>query len=113
MLCDSTGGGFLANRLKYLRTQRKKSLNASAVTTVSESEVDEETPDSCEEDVEFLKFTMVNEQNMNVIKSKLTATSEYRRKMIRENHSIDLLEKFPYFFTSHMLVSERMKLTNN
>lgn len=109
MLCDSNSGGFLANRIKYLRAQHRKSLNACASATVSESEVFEEIPASCEEDVELLKITVVNEQNMDAIKFKLAATSEYRRQMIRDNHSIDLLEKFPYFFTNHKLVSERLK----
>lgn len=77
-----------------------------AVVAVSESEVDEETPSSCEEIVECLKFTIVNKENMAVIKSKLTATSAFRRKMIRDNHSLDLLEQFPYFFTSQELVSD-------
>lgn len=109
LLCDSTGGGFLANRLKYLRSQHRQSQSACAVAAVSESEVDEESPASCEEDVEFLKFTVANGQNMDVIKSKLAATSEYRRKMMRDDHSTDLLEKFPYFFTSHELVSNQLK----
>lgn len=108
MLCDSNGGGYLANRLKYLRTQHRKSLNATA--SVSENEVDEETPTSCEENVEFLKCSVVNSENMDIIKSKLTATSEYRRKMIRDNHSMDLLEKFPYFFTNYELVSETIRI---
>lgn len=107
-MCDSNGGGFLANRLKYLRAQHRQSQNVCATTTVSESEV-EETTNSCEEDIELLKFTIVNKENMDVIKSKLAATSDYRRKMIRDNHSMDLLEKFPYFFTSHELVSERLQ----
>lgn len=86
--------------MKNLRQNYRKSLNADS----SESEGCEVTSTSYQEDVESLKFTVVNAENMDIIKSKLTATSEYRRKMIHENHSIDLLENFPYFFTSHELV---------
>lgn len=101
MLCDSKGGGYIANRLKYLRTQNNR-LSRGAVS--SESDACEDDPSSCEEDIQFLKTAVVNADNMAIIKTKLTATSEHRRKMIREDKSLDLLKYFPYFFVCPQLV---------
>lgn len=64
-------------------------MNASAAAAVSENEELEETPASLQEDVEFLKRSVVSAANMDAIKSKIATTSEYRRKMIQNNHSID------------------------
>lgn len=101
LLYNSRGNGYLSTRLKYLRTQHRQSQNA---LEAAESEDSEETPTSCQEDVEYLKTAVVNDENMELIKSKLAVTSDYRRKIIDDDHSIDLLEKFPYFFTSPELV---------
>lgn len=107
LLCDSKGSGYLYNKIKYLKnTQKRLSQNAS-VSDNDELEDSEETATSSEEDVEFLKITMANEENMDAIKSKLAATSVYRRKLIHDNHSIDLLENFPYFFTNPKLVRKQ------
>lgn len=57
-------------------------MNASAAAAVSENEELEETPASLQEDVEFLKRSVVSAANMDAIKSKIATTSEYRRKMI-------------------------------
>lgn len=59
---------------------------------------------SHQEDFEFLKTVVIDESNIDVVKTKLAKTSEYRRQMIRENESLDLLENFPYFFHTPKLV---------
>lgn len=104
LLCDSKGGGYLATKIKNLRTQQRQSQNTIA-STVDEKKT-EEQPTCCDDDLEELKHTVVNAENMNAIKVKLVATSKYRLQMIRGNYSMDLLENFPYFFTSHELVCE-------
>lgn len=107
LLCDSKGGGYLYTKIKYLRAAHKRLSQNASVSESEDPEDSEETASCPEEDVEFLKTTMVNDKTMDIIKSKLAATSEYRRKLIRENHSIDLLENFPYFFTSPQLVRKQ------
>lgn len=69
------------------------------------AENDDELEESCKDNVQILKNTVVNDSNMDLIKSKLQSTSQYRLKML-EDKSIDLLENFPYFFANPMLVRE-------
>lgn len=102
MLCDSKGNGYLAVKMKNVKQNYRK----SQIVDSFETEECEPVSDCSQENVEFLKFTVVNAENMDIIKTKLAATSEYRRKMIREDNTIDLLENFPYFFTSHELVCD-------
>lgn len=61
------------------------------------------TDEECKADVEILKTLLVRPENMAEIKEKLVATMESRMKMI-DTVELDLLEKFPYFFTDPTLV---------
>lgn len=66
--------------------------------TESRSEID------FEQEVFILKSTMVNDQNIPMIKEKLIATMAYRLDMLKAPE-VDLLENFPYFFSNPELVS--------
>lgn len=57
-------------------------------------------------DVNFLKSTKVNNENIQIVEGKLRLTAAYRKKMLNDL-SIDLLETFPYFFTNPELVRTR------
>lgn len=67
--------------------------------------VDAELSSSGQEDLDYLKTAVINDHSIDVVKSKLAATSKFRRQLIRNNHSIDLLENFPYFFHTPALVT--------
>lgn len=118
MLCDAKGNGFLSVRIKNLRAQHRQSQSANGIASnesagAAQIDVQEEDGDFFEavkNDLEFLKTVKLNDDNMNIIKSKIAATSDYRRKFIRENHAIDLLEHFPYFFYNQKLVSDFISL---
>lgn len=58
-----------------------------------------------ENDVAFLKSTVVNDNNMKLIHEKLISTLEYRFQMLKAKE-LDLLEAFPYFFCKPQLVSD-------
>lgn len=90
-----------------MKTQQRLSqnLNSAGCEDHLNEENREEVSSSCQEDLKFLKIAVVNENNMDLIKSKIAATSEFRRQLIHDNHSIDLLESFPYFFHNQKLVT--------
>lgn len=106
LLYRSGGGGWLYDKIKYLRRQSNLS-KASVETDESEpdNEIQENYEKNCQENLDILKTTIVNDSNMALIKSKLEATSQYRLKLLQDK-SIDLLETFPYFFVDPKLVSE-------
>lgn len=107
MLYRSGGGGWLYDKIKNLRRQsnQTKASASSAESEESEPDIDsrEENENLCKENVEILKITVVNDNNIALIKSKLEATVQFRRKMLQYK-SIDLLENFPYFFVEPKLV---------
>lgn len=98
-MCNNNGG-FLSNRLRYLRGLKRSESRESLCRTES---MDESDDASHEEDIEILKMTVVSPDNLELIKTKLMSTAKFRLKML-ENKSIDLLEFFPYFFTNPELV---------
>lgn len=106
MLCDAKGNGYLMSKIKRLRGNQRQSHVAQReeLNNREDRELPEDVSSSCQEDLDFLKVAVINEANMDIIKSKLTATSEYRRHLITTNHSIDSLENFPYFFYNQRLV---------
>lgn len=100
-------------RIKRLRGNQRQSQVAQRedLNDRDGEELSEDFSSSCQEDLDFLKVAVIDEANMDIIKSKLIATSEYRRHLITTNHSIDLLENFPYFFYNHKLVCCVMIIT--
>lgn len=74
----------------------------------SNVELDETIGDQEEQlknDVAFLKTAIINGEQIETIKEKITSTMMYRVKMMNEL-KMDLLENFPYFFTNPELVCE-------
>lgn len=108
MLYDSANNsGWLVAGMKNLRQKKKINKNAfrQIVYNTPETTTLLQYSEMCaKKDVDFLKSTKVDEENMEIIKEKLKLTSSYRKKMVNDP-SIDLLEFFPYFFTSPNLVS--------
>lgn len=99
------------SRIKRLRGyQRQSHAAASMIQCEEPNSREEDVSSSCQEDLEFLKVAVVNEANMHILKSKLVATSAYRLHLISTNHSIDLLENFPYFFHNQSLVCHQKLL---
>lgn len=58
-------------------------------------------------DIEWLKKTVVNAENLPGIKKKLISTAELRTEMLMDK-ALNILEIFPYFFTSPQLVGARI-----
>lgn len=102
------------SKIKYLKQQQRLSrANTAEVEYCTDSEDREgaqEIFSSSQEDLDFLKIAVINQHNVDVIKTKLSATSDYRRQLIRGNHGIDLLENFPYFFHNPELVTQHLNL---
>lgn len=103
--------GFLDSKLRNGRVaDKKRNCNSSVNDNRQVGENGEcrvatlVTPDQQQRDVEYLKATLVNDENMTVIKQKLRSTSSYRLKMM-DTLELDLLETFPYFFTHSSLVN--------
>lgn len=87
--------------MRRTSSQGKPSVKTEEVEP--DSVCQEENEKICTGTVEMLKSTVVNESNMDLIKSNLKLTSQYRLKMLHDK-SIDLLESFPYFFVDPKLV---------
>lgn len=106
----------MGNKLKNMRTNRQKKTNDANNNYGNEILIDNEEQcfhdDAiCKADMEFLKSTVVCEENLNEIKEKLQRTMHYRHKMMK-NPRIDVLESFPFFLTSPELVSSVLNILN-
>lgn len=103
-------GGYLDNAIKYhnriLKTHSIETddIAEAVCDTIANLTLENAyTEEQAVEDLRILKGTVVNAQNMNEIKLKLTKTTEYRKKMMT-NKETDLRVEFPYFFTHPHLV---------
>lgn len=56
------------------------------------------------EDLEFLKYCVVNEEPNDVLTEKLNSTRELREKILKDENT-DIRESFPFFFIKPQLVS--------
>lgn len=121
------GGGYLYNRLRYLRKKEKdkRKNNLQTVSEIDESvstadfdnqivvsssqdtmNNDTATSESYQmDDLLFLKTIIVNEQNMPKIHEKLRETLERRRELLN-TENVDMLEHFPFMFVHPQLVSQ-------
>lgn len=102
----SNGLGWIVSKLKTIRSNMGKSApnNENNVDENDNNHDDGLTSYDPREDVDFLQTIVVNEANMPIIHAKLIKTLEYRRKLF-EDKNLNLLERFPYFFTHPQLVS--------
>lgn len=111
--------GYMENRIKFLAKKQKKKTNATAdamdsvagavandlvvdgnANVVLTSDIDDETMQDL---VNRMKSVMINESSLDSIKIDLRTTRAYRIKMLIDKKT-DLLESYPYFFTSIDLV---------
>lgn len=115
------GGGYLYNRIRYLR-KKEKDKSKNDLQTVHETEEstsivdidkqitingiqDVSSPVSYQmDDLLFLKTIVVNEQNMAKIHDVLRKTLERRRELLN-NGNVNMLENFPFMFVHPQLVS--------
>lgn len=61
------------------------------------------------EDLDFLKYCVVNDISEDVLIAKLNSTRDLREKIIRDKNT-DLRENFPFFFSHPELVCIRFIL---
>lgn len=102
--------GYIDNRLKTLRSQQKiirskQNANDNKPNPNETVEVlDENISEKVEEIAEYLKSIVISSNNMEIFKSKLSQTMEYRSKILK-NNNLSLRIHFPYFFADPSLVS--------
>lgn len=102
---NKQNGGYILNRLKYLRTRKRKQLADEATdrpATPEQRPIDAAVAD-IEADLLFLKTVIYDETNHEEVIRALKSTRARRFEMAH-NQEIDLLREFPYFFTNPKLV---------
>lgn len=116
-------GGYLDNGIKYynqtLKTRqpvKKDDINfdeiSDAIDDIGLEQVSlpnkatalKDIDSQAQEDCQILKGLVVNSQNLDEIKLKLTKTIQYRSRIVKDQN-LDLRVEFPYFFTHPSLVS--------
>lgn len=101
--------GFIVAKLKYLRSvakhQKTKEVERPVQATSNAMESLQLTSNT-EADCDFLQSVVINAENMAEIKQKLKATEEYRDDLI-DNKNMELVERFPYFYSNPELVSTK------
>lgn len=129
-LLVNSNGGYLDNRLKYMHSTingRTEHANEVDIDTVADAvdnidivdldETDSETDNSqtdqgrsvAQKEMEYLKTVVANEQNLEILKSKLVATYDLRCEVLNKSE-INLRLEFPYFFTCPELVGFNFEL---
>lgn len=105
-MCNSNSGGFIGTQLKYLRGRKNKQIAKENVPIPNASiqEVDENETATIADKLSYLKYTIIDKNNMEIIKEHIRATAIYRYNMLMDKN-IDLLENFPFFFTHPALVN--------
>lgn len=94
-------GGYLYNRIRYLRNKNAKNSIYSAI------EADQPNQSLSEYKISsilFLKTTVVSDKNVEEVQKHLKETLPDRLKMIADG-SLDFMEHFPFFFVRPSLVS--------
>lgn len=103
---NTNDGGKLGIGLRNKRFQINKNKADKPVGDTPKANLRATPETNNAEDVnefELLKSTLVNNENMALIKVKLKLTLPYRLSLLRQIE-INLLESFPYFFVSAELV---------
>lgn len=93
------------DRYTAKKTNENRVENDNDMSTEQERAENDDESENPEQDVQILKATVVNDANLMEICRKLKSTLSYRTKMLKDR-ALDLLELFPYFFTSPFLVRE-------
>lgn len=96
--------GYFNRRLRYLKFRNKNQLNTSNMSGMLEESNIEVNVEKQKEDLEFLKYCVVNEEPNDVLTEKLNSTRELREKILKDENT-DIRESFPFFFIKPQLVS--------
>lgn len=91
-----------------LKNRRKLASHSNDESQNNIEYTDEYTEENAKADVDFLRTTALTKSNMTIFEQKLKATMNYR-KSICNDANIDLLERFPYFFTHPESVNYHFK----
>lgn len=94
-------GSQFDNRLKYLQRRERALKVNNPVQEISDSENNNvlSTP---EEDLLFLKESVINQIDLDIIKQKLNNTRELRREKMKDL-KFDIRESLPFFLISFTL----------
>lgn len=96
MIYNTRDGGYLGKRI------RNSNIGNRGVNKAKENE---NVVKLIEEDLLFLKTSVVNEDTVDIIKLKLKETAKSRLHMML-SPKMDLIEHFPFFYTHPELVSK-------
>lgn len=92
---------YLTNRINYVKQTKKSATvnteQAPLQVAVVRTEEEELT------DLHVLRTTVINDNTIGEIETKLRLTSDYRHKMLQDK-TVDLRTAFPYFFFRGELV---------
>lgn len=98
-------GGYLYNRIRYLRNKKSSPDNQQNIRNDDMSTTADTSFQGYEMDaLLYLKTTIVSDQNLADFKEKLKMTLDIRMKMIKVD-KVDFLEYFPFMFVRPLLVS--------
>lgn len=100
-ITENGKAGRLYNRFRYLRTlENRKNIAANQNQISQHSEEQQYSM----EDMLYLKTVVVSADTIDEIRKKLESTRQQRDALVK-NVEIDLMIKFPFFFTYPQLVS--------
>lgn len=98
-------GGYLYNRIRYLRNKKSSSDNQQNIRNDDMSTTTDTSSQEYQmEALLYLKTTIVSDQNLADFKEKLKMTFDIRMKMIKDD-KVDFLEHFAFLFVRPTLVS--------
>lgn len=105
-------GGYLYNRVRYLRSKMSKESNLDNanrndivdVIAPGSNEQNDLVSSNVMNDMLKLKTTIISDSNIEEIRLILKRTRRIRMDMIK-NQSVDFMENFPCFFVCPALVS--------
>lgn len=102
MIYNTPTGGYLGQKLKNMIMTRQKLSKASNNPVPADFTAAEK--DKLEADMDYLKSTIVNSENLDQIKDKMIGTMAHRIHIMKD-HRMDIKESFPFLFASVDLVS--------
>lgn len=106
MLFNSTADtGILIAKLKTKRQKIKQQRIREKCNENSDADDSNDTylEENAKNDIEFMRTTVVTEENILIFKEKAVLTHKYRMQLLLEK-TVDLQETFPYFFVRSDLV---------
>lgn len=95
LIYNARDGGHLGKRIRNFRKRRSSPEKSKVLLP--------EKLNTIEEDLLFLKTTVLNESTMFLIKDKLIKTAAHRIKMM-QSPKMEYIEHFPFFYTNPEMV---------